>query len=155
MKKNHLFLILLLISTGAIGQNNSSQATEKFKKLNWLIGTWERTNVKPGRAAHERWEKISENELLGYGVSLQGKDTVFMEKLRILIKQDSIVYVADVPENKKPVYFRLTEVTNSGFICENVKHDFPKKISYQLEGRKLKAQISGGGKTIDFLFERK
>jgi hypothetical protein len=152
--KKFLFLVMLItVATNSFGQTDNQ--SENFKKLDWLIGTWERTNVKPGRAAHERWEKISENELLGYGASLQGKDTVFMEKLRIVTKQDSIVYVADVPENKKPVYFRLTEITNSGFICENAKHDFPKKISYQLEGKKLKARTSGDGKAIDFLFERK
>lgn len=155
MKKNHLFILLLAVSTTAIGQVNSNQITEKFKKINWVIGTWYRTNAKPGRSGIEKWEITSANELRGFGINLQGKDTTFVEKLRIIIKDDNIVYVADVPENQKPVYFKLTEISDTGFVCENPEHDFPKKISYQLEGKKLKAQISGDGKAIDYLFEKK
>jgi hypothetical protein len=48
----------------------------------------------------------------------------------------------------------LTEITYTGFVCENPGHDFPKKISYHVEGHKLKAQISGDGKSVDYIFER-
>ena len=69
-------------------------------------------------------------------------------------KQKTItVYTKDL--NQKPVYFKLTEITDIGFVCENQEHDFPKKIAYQLDGKKLKAQISGNGKVIDYLFEKK
>ena len=155
MKKNQLFSILLLTSTTAFCQINSTPAAENFKKLNWLVGTWNRTNAKPGRSGIERWELTSNKELRGFGINLQGKDTTFIEKLRIIIKDDNIVYVADVPENQKPVYFKLTEITESGFVCENPDHDFPKRISYQLDGKKMKAQISGDGKVIDYFFEKK
>ena len=155
MKRNYLFLISLLISTAVAGQVKSNQAVEDFKKLNWLVGTWNRTNAKPGRSGFERWDKTSPQELKGIGVNLQGTDTMFVEKLRIIVKDKDIVYVADVPENQKPVYFKLTEITESSFVCENPEHDFPKKISYQLEGNKLKAQISGNGKAIDYFFEKK
>ena len=155
MREFYPFIILLASATQLFGQTTANQATENFKKLNWLVGTWSRTNAKPGRSAHERWEQNSTNELLGFGINLQGKDTTFIEKLRIIIKDNSVVYVADVPENQKLVYFKLIEISESGFICENPDHDFPKKISYQLEGKKLKAQISGDGKVIDYFFEKK
>jgi hypothetical protein len=154
MKRNYLFVISLLISTSAISQVKSNQA-EDFKKLSWLVGSWNRTNAKPGRSGVEQWKQTQPQELRGTGVNLKGTDTTFVERLRIIIKDNSIVYVADVPENQKPVYFKLTEITESGFVCENPEHDFPKKISYQLEGNKLKAQISGDGKAMDYLFEKK
>ncbi len=150
--KNIFCFVFFISFTYSFGQ--TSNQTENFKKLSWLVGTWNRINVKLGRSALERWKQTSTYELRGFGISLQGKDTTFIEKLRIIIKDNKIVYVADVPENQKPVYFKLTEITEFGFICENPDHDFPKKISYQLEGKKLKAQISGDGKVIDFLFER-
>lgn len=153
MKKKLLFLILLLVSTTAISQGNSNQTTEKLKKLNWLAGTWTRTNAKPGRSGIEQWELTSSNELRGLGINLRGKDTTFVEKLRIIIKDENIVYVADVPENQKSIYFKLTEITDSGFTFENPTHDFPKKIAYHLDGKKLKAQISGDGKVVDYLRE--
>jgi hypothetical protein len=152
MKNICCFLFFILLTGYSFGQ--ASDQAEKFKKLSWLTGTWNRTNVKTGRSAHERWEQTSAFELRGFGVSLQGKDTTFIEKLRITIKDNNIVYVADVPENQKPVYFILNQITDTGFNCENPDHDFPKKITYQREGKKLKAQISGDGKVIDFLFER-
>jgi hypothetical protein len=63
--------------------------------------------------------------------------------------------VADVPENKEPVYFKLTTITDHSFTCENPQHDFPKTISYIKDGIKLKATISGNGKSIEYLFDRK
>ena len=154
MKNNILLIILLLSLNYASGQANN-QAAQDLKKLNWLLGTWYRTDTKPGRSGHERWEKINANELKGFGVNFKGADTTFMEKLHIVIKDDQIYYVGDVPENQKPVYFKLTEITDTGFVCENPAHDFPKKISYQLEGKTLKSQISGDGKAVNYLFEKK
>ncbi len=151
--KNVCYVVIFVgLTTNLFGQDNNQ--TEKFKKLNWLVGTWSRTNAKPGHTGIERWELASDSELKGFGINLQGKDTTFIEKLRIIVKDNNIVYGADVPENQKPVYFKLTEITESGFICESPDHDFPKKISYQLEGKKLKAKISGDSKAIDFLFQR-
>ena len=155
MRKLYPFIILLASATYSFGQTPASEATEKFKKLNWLVGTWNRTNAKPGRSGHERWEQTNPTELKGFGVNFKGNDTTFMEKLLIVVKENQVYYVGDVPENQKPVYFKLTEISDTGFVCENPEHDFPKKISYQRDGKKLKAQISGDGKVIDYLFERK
>ena len=150
MKYFVLFLIAFC-SHAIIAQS----VTEKdFNKLSWLEGSWKRTNTKQGRTASESWKKGKGNEWIGVGISLKEKDTVFVEKLRILVKDNSIYYVADVPENKAPVYFKFIELTNDGFVCENPDHDFPKRISYKKEGNNLKAITSGDGKSIDFLFVR-
>ena len=122
--------------------------------LRWLTGMWNRTNVKPGRTAHERWIKTNEG-LQGWGVSMNGTDTSFVEKLHIVTKDNKLYYVADVPQNNELTYFLITEVTATSFTCEDPEHDFPKKIVYQLDGNKLKAIISGNGKSIDYFFERK
>jgi hypothetical protein len=86
---------------------------------------------------------------------MNGSDTSFVEKIRIVVKDNELNYVADVPENKEPIYFKFTELTATGFVCENPAHDFPKKISYQLDGKNLKATISGDGKSMDYLFVKK
>jgi hypothetical protein len=153
----HCFFIVLLIANCSLAnaQSIAKETSDNFNKLQWLTGTWNRTNTKPGRTAHERWEKKSDHELQGWGVNLKGQDTLFMEKLKIVIKDNAIYYVADVPENKEPVYFELTAISDTGFTCENPQHDFPKKIEYLLEGKVLKATISGNGKVIDYLFGRK
>lgn len=133
----------------------NAQVAKDFKKLQWLIGEWNRTNVKQGRTGIEKWVTSSEFELQGWGISLKGTDTTFIEKTKLVIKDNDIYYVADVPENKEPVYFKLTNITDNAFACENPAHDFPKKITYLRDGNILKATISGNGKSIDYLFVRK
>lgn len=151
--KQTLIIFFLAISTLSYSQ---STTTTNFKKLEWLIGTWSRTNMtKPGRTAFEVWEQKSPNQLGGYSIVMQGRDTIFKEKFELIIRDDSMYYVADVPENKEPVYFKITAISENGFVCENPQHDFPKKISYQLVGTTLKAQISGDGNSSDFIFKRK
>jgi len=145
-------LFILLIAAGSLLAEAQTVTANDFDKVLWLEGVWNRTNVKPGRTAHERWTKGTGKELIGFGVSLKGADTAFVEKIKIVAKDNALYYVADVPENKEPVYFKVIEITAAGFVCENLQHDFPKKIVYQREGKNLKATTSGDGKSIDFLF---
>ncbi len=152
MRKICLLAILIFYLSDTRGQ--SQKITNDFSKLTWLEGTWKRTNVKTGQSGSERWTKISGSQLSGLGLTMKGEDTVSIEKLKLITKDENIFYVADVPENKEPVYFKLTEISETSFTCENPEHDFPKKIIYQKDDRKLKATISGNGKSIDYFFER-
>jgi len=156
MKKN-IVLLILLGTTFVRGECQSAftPLSQNFKKLSWLQGTWIRTNSKGSQTGYEQWSETSPSEYRGVGVTLQGKDTLFVEKLRILERENELYYVADVPENQKPVYFKLTEITDSGFVCENPNHDFPKKIVYDVQKGKLKATVSGNGDSMQFLFEKK
>ena len=147
-----MLIILMLVSDLALAQDLTGE--QKLKKLFWLEGTWNRTNVKAGRTASERWVKTDQGEFQGWGVSMNGPDTSFVEKLKIITKDNEVYYVADVSGNKELTYFKFTELTAAGFVCEDPEHDFPKKISYQVNGTKLKATISGNGKSIDYLFEK-
>jgi len=137
----------------ALAVITTANAQSDVGKVEWLTGTWTRTNAKPGRSGAEIWTKKG-NELIGKGVSLKGADTTFIEKLRIVSKDGKLFYVPDVPENKGEVWFEFTSLTDEGFVCENPKHDFPKKIVYKVDGKNLKATVSGDGKSIDYLFTR-
>jgi hypothetical protein len=143
----------LIIGLNAYAQQGTSPAID-LHELGWLVGTWTRTNAKPDRQAYEQWVKINDRELWGRGVTIKEGDTLFVEKLRIILRNDTIYYVADVPENNRLIYFRFTKLDDNGFICENPSHDFPKKISYNRREQSLHAQISGDGKAIDYFFER-
>jgi hypothetical protein len=146
---------LLVIGLLVIMQTSYAQVSSDLKKISWLEGKWERTNTKPGKKGFEVWTKVSSTEWRGNGVNLSGTDTTFVEKLKLVVKDGTPYYVADVPENQKQVFFKFTEFTDNGFVCENPQHDFPKKISYQREGDKLKAIISGDGKSIEYHFVRR
>ena len=133
----------------------NASAQLSLSNLEWLLGSWNRTNAKPGRSGVEIWTKKSDQEFAGKGINLRGTDTTFVEKLKIISRDSKIYYVADVPENKEPVLFELTSLIGMNVTFENPSHDFPKKINYELMGDKLKATISGNGKAIDYWFERK
>ncbi|CAN5516102.1 hypothetical protein BH10BAC4_BH10BAC4_18100 [soil metagenome] len=155
MKLICLICFMCAFALSVHAQAISSETMENFEKVKWLEGTWMRTNAKPGRTANERWERSSAMVLRGWGVNMKGRDTVFVEKISIVIRDNALYYVADVPENKQPVFFKFIELTNNGFVCENPTHDFPKKIAYLSDGTQLKATISGDGKSIEYLFKRK
>ena len=155
MKNIVLYFISLLFYGTVFSQLSAEQLLNDFNKLNWLEGIWERTNAKPGNTGMEKWVKQSKDVWWGLGISMKGNDTLFAEKLKLVIKDGFIYYVADVPENKQPVYFKMTEITSNGFTCENPEHDFPEKINYHLDGSKLSAVISGKGRSITFTFEKK
>jgi len=144
--KNILLIALMFPVVAVFAQNDVG-------KLEWLPGKWIRTNAKPGRSGVEIWTKNG-NELVGRGINLRGADTTFVEKLRIVSKDGKLFYVPDVPENKGEVWFEMTSVTDRSFVCENPKHDFPKKIVYECDGKNLKATISGDGKAIDYFFTK-
>lgn len=155
MNRNILPAILFaVIFSSAATQGPNSPAQSSVDQVKWLEGNWRRTNSKAGQSGLEVWKKISSTELNGRGITMHGSDTAFIEKLRIIVRDGNLFYVADVPENQKLVYFRLTDIKQNSFTCENPDHDFPKKISYSLDGNKLHATISGNGKSINYFFER-
>lgn len=151
MKRNIIFCLFIFCTTVCKAQTTYAD----LNKLQWLEGEWNRTNAKPGRSGIEKWVMNSPTEMQGWGISMRGTDTAFVEKLKIIVKDNHIYYVADVPENKGVVLFKLTTITENGFVCENPEHDFPKQLTYIRDGARLKATISGNGKAIEYLFVKK
>lgn len=147
--KKLLSITLLLFAVQAIHAQDLS-------KVSWMLGKWKSVHAKSGNISYENWTKISDQEWSGTGFRLSpgGTDTLFSEKMKILVKDNNLYFVADVKENAALVYFKFTSINEQGFTCENPAHDFPKKISYQQDGKKLKATISGNGKEISYYFER-
>lgn len=56
--------------------------------------------------------------------------------------------------NETPTLFKFTQQTDTSFICENPKNEFPKKILYYKDNNQLKAEVSSEDFKIDFVFER-
>jgi hypothetical protein len=149
------FFILSLFTVGHVIAQNKALFKKNFTSLHWLVGTWERTNVKPGIKAHEEWHLDSANHLRGIGLTMKEEDTLFIERIQILMDENNIYYVADVKGNQAPVYFAFTTLTKNGFVCENPEHDFPKKIEYNLKDSILTVRISSGGKSQNYIFMRR
>lgn len=155
MLKGIVLITLAILPLVSSAQNKGGIKAE-FEKLSWLNGAWNQTNItKPGSALVEQWTKSGDYEMRGQATTTQNGDTVYVERITLQIKDNAIYYVADVPQNKQPIYFKLISITGNGFVCENPEHDFPKKITYELTGNQLKATISGNGKSFDYLYVKK
>lgn len=128
------------------------QILESKTSFDWLLGGWKRSNDKEGQVTFENWSKTHDSLYTGMSYTLQDSDTIFSEKVHLLKKGDQWSYDVELPETSLPFSFGLTQITDSSFICENPANDFPKMISYQMNGDSLFATISGGGQPINYWF---
>ncbi|MEE9407050.1 MAG: hypothetical protein V3V28_03130 [Polaribacter sp.] len=72
--------------------------------------------------------------------------------MKIITKNDTLfLKVSGVNENS--TLFKFTQQTYSSFVCENLQNEFPKKITYWLENKLLKAAVSNDDFKIDFIFK--
>lgn len=150
MKLSLLLTLLLGVCVAADAQNS----TQDLSSLSWLEGLWKRTNSKSGKVHFEKWERIDDQLWKGQSYLVNGSDTTISEKLSLIISEGKVYYVADVPENSRPVRFLLTMLEPGHFIAENQGHDFPKKIEYRHDHGVLTAQVSGDGTTLHFRFQK-
>ncbi len=141
-------IIFLLVSISLFAQS------KKAEKLMWLEGRWDRTDVQGDAQAFETWETAQNNDLVGLGVMLDGRDTVFVERLTITRRKGNLYYIAEVAQNAEPTYFKITSIGNNSFVCENEAHDFPKKIAYSLDSDILTVVISGNSRSRKFIFKK-
>lgn len=152
MKYITFALTLLIYSCTSSNTQNSTNPKSNIN-LDWILGHWQRTNDKEGKQTYEHWKKSSNNEYVGLGFTLQEKDTVFKENLR-LIPIDGIWTLEVTGVNEKPTLFQFTNQTKNSFVCENPNNEFPKKIEYKFLDKKLKAKISADEMKIVFDFEK-
>lgn len=149
--KKLIYIFLSFLFAGATGQSLSQDPNH----LEWIVGQWERTDMSPDQQGSEVWEKSGPNEWTGIGISTENGDTTFMENLKIRPIGGQFYYIVDVPSNSDSVKFRITELRPGFFVAANPDHDFPKEIRYELKGAGMFAEISGDGKVIPFVFERR
>ena len=106
----------------------------------WMTGSWQlKTN---GVTMEEHWTSPRGGVMLGMhrDVTKDGKSS--FEFLRIEQKGDSLVYLA-MPGGRPATPFPLKSSTDSRIVFENVTHDFPQRIIYWRDGKKLCARVEG------------
>lgn len=154
MKLIYIIIVFTISSCKPSNMMHHVIYQEGISKFEFLKGNWIRTNGKDSIVTRERWVIENPSELEGHGYSLKGSDTIFQEKMTI-VKEDSLWYlVVEMPNDSIKTKFAMTEVSDSTFTCVNPENDFPKTISYSKKHEELRAQISGGGPKIDFVFKR-
>jgi hypothetical protein len=150
-----LFVSIFLFH--AILFSQPEKFTQKdFNKFDWITGSWE--NISEKYSSFEMWEKINDSTFAGKSFTISGGDTVSFESIEIQLNNGEIFYIPTVRghNENKPVYFKLISLDKEA-IFENKEHDFPQRIIYKMDEKKiLSASIEGtkNGKPrkIDFVF---
>ena len=148
------WVLLLGLLAGCASGSAQVDAGATLQRMQWLVGSWQRTDLPAGRSGYERWARDRAG-LSGVGLAMQETATTFEERLRIEARDGEIVYIAEVAHNPAPVVFRLTRIDDDGFVFENPTHDFPKVIAYRREGDRLRVRVSAGEKASEFAFRRR
>ena len=146
------FIIPLLLFSSI---NVKAQFQKKdFIKLNSLEGEW-MMKTKKGSLV-EQWIIVNDSVMTSKSFRIIEKDTISQETVILKFSNGAISYSPTVPNQNQgnQVSFLLNEIKDGKFIFQNMKHDFPKQIQYELYKNQLKITISGDQKEILFNFER-
>lgn len=126
MKNLFIFCILMIIACKDIKKAEKSNV-DAPNHFDWLAGSWQRSNDDPGQQTYEQWKKATETLYHGLGFTMQDKDTIWQENVRLIWKDTTWVYSVLGKGDLTSTDFVLTSTTDKSFICENQKNEFPKK----------------------------
>ena len=116
----------------------------QMENAKWLIGTWE--NRTSRGSTFETWIVLNDSAFYGKSYALRGQDTAVFETIRMIQKEDQILYIPTIPDQNegKPVTFTSIYLSGNKLIFEAPEHDFPQVISYtRVSADEMVAEISG------------
>ncbi len=150
-------LLIFVIFTFFLSCNTNDKKNEApipTQNFDWLLGNWERTNEKEGQQTFETWTKKNDSEYIGLGYTLKNNDTIWMENVLLINKNNHWTFEVTGKGEPKATIFKLSKIEKYSFSCENPENEFPNIIQYNTKDDKLHALISGGEMNIPFEFER-
>jgi hypothetical protein len=125
--------------------------------LAWLAGAWVGTRGAQGTTSiEERWSPPLGGAMLAVSRTVARGRMGAFEYLRIIERDGGLVYIAQ-PGGGAPTEFVLTELGPTRAVFDNPRHDYPKRIVYELtEDGTLRATIgfAKGGTPRQLEFQR-
>lgn len=126
------------------------------KTYDWLLGEWQRTNDSEGKLTFENWTKVNDSIYTSHGFTMKGADTVWQEFAFLSpTNSDWFFRVKMNKTDSSSTDFKVIEMGEDFFTCENQQNDFPKIIKYKKSGNNILAEISADTTKVDFVFEKK
>ena len=107
----------------------------------FLAGTWQSEDGK----TFEHWDKLNSYSIKGYSYELKKGQTVVKEYIDLVSRNNGVFYIPTVigQNDGRAIEFKCT-ASDSVFVFENEKHDFPKKIIYKkLSSTEIHVQVLG------------
>jgi hypothetical protein len=138
-------IAFLLVATAFIAcKNVDKNDKQKIKATYWLLGNWE-TKTDFGILS-ENWNKLNDSTFQAKSCFLKDKDTIHNESIILQQKGETFIYTTTIKgqNDDKPIRFELTANNENELVFENLKNDYPQKISYtKMPDGKLTTEISG------------
>lgn len=106
----------------------------------FMTGHWQGTVE--GVVMEEQWLAPSGGLMLGVHRDVRPDGKASFEFLRVEMKDGRLTYLA-MPGGQPPTPFPLKTLTASRVVFENLEHDFPQRIIYWLDGKRLCARVEG------------
>jgi len=117
-------------------------ADPDLRELAWMTGHWASRDGE--LRMEEHWTQPAAGSMMGINRMMSGERTLSFEFLRIVAGPDGVVYLASPGGRNPPTPFPLVDVDGTRAVFENPDHDFPRRITYWLDGDgSLNALIEG------------
>jgi hypothetical protein len=125
--------------------------------LKWLAGAWVGTRGTNGAISfEERWTQPLGGSMLATSRTVSRDRMSGFEFLRIVERDGGLFYIAQ-PGGAPPTEFVLTELSTTRAVFDNPRHDYPKRIVYELSADGALTATTGyikGGTPRKFEFKR-
>lgn len=140
-------LIALSLGLAACASTPAASAQES---LDWMTGCW-RTD---DRSYKEVWTKEEHGYLFGYALNLEGQTATYFEQTRIDLGRPAVFNA--YPGGFGPSQFTEESRARNVITFVNPDHDFPQRITYQRDGRRMTATIArmNGDRAVTYSFRR-
>ena len=154
MNAPRLRRVALLLATGlAVGstaapageqaaRQAAAQPASRLAQLAFMAGSW--VGGEQGVITEEHWTAPGGGLMLGIHRDVFPNGRSFFEVLRIEESDGAVVYLASPKGRCPPTAFPLKSADGRRAVFENLEHDWPTRIAYELlpDGR-LEARVEG------------
>ena len=147
---------ILLLLAGWTGAPGAEPARRGVAGMAWLAGYW--TGTADGLETEELWLPPRGGLMLGTHRDVGREGRAFFEFLRIETSGEGTVYRAQ-PSGRPATPFRLVEQEDTSLVFENLEHDFPQRILYQLRPdgtllARIEGTVDGASRSREWTYRR-
>ena len=141
--KNTIVVSIIVLSFVACKDANAGEK-DKIKLGIDLLGNWENKSV--DETLTESWTKLNDSTYQASSYFIKNKDTLHFESILLQQKAEVLTYqsIVNGQNSNKPVTFNLVVSNEKQLVFENLRNDYPQKITYkQLSKNNVVVEISG------------
>lgn len=147
----------LLVISSALTSVNAVAADADITSLAWLTGCWQAEKGETGSGEH--WLPPAGGTMFGVSRTVKNGKTVAFEFIQLRVNSDGKLVFIALPSGQKEATFVASAVGDRSVTFENPQHDFPQKVSYQLQSddrlvARIEAIRNGGHRSVDFPMKR-